>query len=1758
MGRQSDMSTPAIAHGPPLKAENAAAVLPELLARAARDAPASGVVYLPAAGEPQRESYAELLAGAERVLSGLRRYRLRPGDAVLLQLDEHQAFLNALWGCFLGGFLPLPVPTAPSYCQANSQLARFTAACELVQPAAILTEQRLAAAIASASAASPGQTARVLVVEELLDLSCDRNWHGCRADEPALLLLTSGSTDRPKVVTLTHRNLTWTAAASSEANQIGPADVNLNWMPLVHIGALAFHIRDVYARCRQVHVPTEQVLARPLKWLDLMHEQRATVCWAPNFAFALVNDRADEIAAGRWDLSAMRVLLNGSEAIVPATVRRFLDSLRPHGLSGRCMVPCWGMSETSAAVTFSHSLSPESLGEGVSLVDTGRPLAGVSLRIVDEEDRVLAEGELGRLQVRGGPVMPGYYRNDEETRAAFAEDGWLKTGDLAILRQGSLTVAGREKTAIIVRGVNYSSHLIEAAVEGVAGVEPAGVAACAVRRGESPTDELAIFYCPKDPQAGSAAELQEAIRGAVVRGAGVNPDYLIPVRREEIPKTPTGKIQHFELRRQFEAGQFDSRLRQPGPGERKRPLSNRLERQIAETVRAVLGVAEVGPDDSFFELGGDSLRATQVVSRLRDELHVELPLRTLFISPTVRELAVRVQETLDQPRQPSAPPLRRVSRQGRLPLSFAQQRLWLLEQMDPGNPGYHVSAAVDQGDPACGAFELMGPLNVGALARSLQEIARRHEILRTALPAIAGRPMQVVEGMAEVPFSAVDLRSASAAEQEAAPEGEAVLQHQAPFGLAREPLWRTKLMRLKSRRSVLFWTLHHIICDGWSVGNLRRELAVCYASFCEGTSPALPEHRIQYADYALWQRRRLRGPAFQEQLAYWRSQLAGLPPMQLLPDCAPSGLPSHRGALQSLSLSATSAEALESLSQEEGGTLFITLLAGFLSLCLRHTGQTDLAVGSPAAGRVRSELEGLIGFFVNTLVLRVDLSGDPTFRELLSRVRETALGAYANQDVPFEKLVEEFPETRRPGGNPLFQVMFAVHNMPLDPLVLPGLQVRPLKFETIAARFDLQWDVWRHAGGLRINAFYRSDLFDSETVERFLGHYRTLLEGALEDPGRRLSELPLMSDGERRKLLVQWNATATAYPRQSCIHEIFEAQVRRAPDAVAVLCEDRHWTYGELNERANRLARQLRQQGVGPEIAAGIDSTRSLETVVAILGVLKAGGAYVPLDAAFPAERLLHMIRDCGMRVVLAGGDFCRRVETLRRSLPSPLTVIPLEGENQNGSLAGSTAGNPSSGATADNLACVMYTSGTTGSPKGVGVLHRGVTRLVRNTNYAEISPNDVLLQLAPLAFDASSFEIWGALLNGARLVIAPPGPLSLQEIERLLRDHRITVLWLTAGLFHAMVEHRSAALGSVRHLIAGGDVLSPQWVREFLRAHPDTLLTNGYGPTENTTFACCHALTASEAAGSSVAIGRPVANTQVYVLDAQLNPVPVGTVGELFLGGDGLARGYLGRPALTAERFLPDPFREMAGARLYRTGDLVRYRADGVLEFHGRKDRQVKIRGFRIEPAEIESVLREHPAVREAAVVSVADGSGDQRLVAYVACRSKRLGRELRRRVQQKLPPSMVPSAIVPLSEIPRTALGKIDYAALPALTGSRSPAPRRVAPRTATEKAIAAIWSVVLKVPRLGVYDNFFDLGGHSLSAMRVVARLKDEFRIELPLRCLFEGPTIAELALAVTQQAARLVDAEVLEATLEEMEQLSSEEVRLPRTDRQPADD
>jgi amino acid adenylation domain-containing protein len=1485
----------------------------------------------------RRLTYRELNLRANRLAHQLRDLGVGPEVLVGLYVERSPELLVGLLGILKAG--GAYVPLDPAY--PGERLAAIVQDAGL---SVLLTQQALVKDL-------PSSEARLLCLDDIAVNGAPADaanlGHIASAENLAYVIYTSGSTGRPKGVMLTHGGLCNAYRGWEDAYRLrAEATSHLQMASCAFDVFTGDWVRALCSGGKLVLCPREFLLDPP-RLYDLMRREHVDCA---EFVPAVLRNLVQHLEETGGSLAFMRLLVAGSDVWYAGEYRRIRRLCGPQTR----LINSYGLTEATIDSTYFEAADLD-LPEDRP-VPIGRPFANVEVHILDGNMQPVPVGVPGELHIGGRGVAQGYFKQPELTAEKFISDPFsgrtgdrlFRTGDLArYLADGSIELLGRTDYQVKVRGFRVEPGEIEA----VLSQHPAVRQAVVVARGDRPESKHLVAYLTADGTAPSCHDLRAFLRAKL-------PDYMVPlgfVVLDALPLSPNGKVDRQALP--------DAEVVRPESGAAFVAPRTPTEELVAEVWGKVLGVEQVGVQDNFFDLGGHSLLGTQVISRLAQAFRVELPLRRLFETPTVAGLAESIDVASRSDRQP-LPPLRRAPREGSLPLSFAQQRLWFLDRFEPGSPFYNIPAAA----------RFTGELDVAALERSLVEIIRRHESLRTTFHEVDGEPAQVTAPDLPVALPVLDLSDLLAAEREVEALRLARAEAQRPFDLTRGPLLCITLMKLAPREHVVLLVMHHIISDGWSMGVFYRELAALYQSFAAGMSAPLPALPVQYADYAVWQRDWLRGETLEKQLAYWKERLAGAPAALELPTDRPRPpVQTDRGATELLLISKDLLTRVKALCQSTGSTPFMVLLAAFQAVLSRYSGQEDLCVGTPIAGRTRPELEGLIGFFVNTLVLRADLSGDPTFQELLARVRETALGAYVHQDLPFEMLVEALQPQRDLSRTPLFQVMFALQNTPLPSVDLPGLRFRPIEADSGTAKFGLSLFLAETEQGLAGNLEYNTDLFDVATVRRLLGHFQHLLDAAVTDPAQRLSELPLLTRTERLQILGEWNATDVLPSEAQTVHRLFEFQTEQTPEAVALIFEGEVLTYRELNAKANRLAHSLRDLGVGPEVPVGICLERSVDMVVALLAVLKAGGPYIPLDPAYPSERLAFMLSDAGASLVLTQ-------EALVAHL-SGQAAAPICLDTDAEAIAQQSDENPFSVTEAEHLAYVIYTSGSTGRPKGVEITHGSVVNFLTSMRRRPgLNERDILLAVTTLSFDIAALEILLPLSVGARVELVRREVA--QDGARLAEKLAVcgaTVMQATPATWRLLLEAGWSGSPGLK-ILCGGEPLAPDLAHQLLAR--GSSLWNLYGPTETTIWSTLHQV---DGRLCPVPIGRPISDTRVYVVDGRGQPVPVGVQGELLIGGAGVARGYRSQPELTAEKFIPDPFSGRPGARLYRTGDRARWLRSGELEYLGRIDHQVKIRGFRVEPGEIEAVLGQHPAVGQAAVLAREDTPEDKRLVAYV-----------------------------------------------------------------------------------------------------------------------------------------------------------------------------
>ncbi|NET12212.1 MAG: amino acid adenylation domain-containing protein [Okeania sp. SIO1H6] len=1531
----------------------------------------------------------------------------------------------------------------------------------------------------------------------------------------AYILYTSGSTGKPKGVAIEHRQilnylhsirekLQISSIATSAIVSTFAADLgNTVIFPTLCSGG-CLHI--ISQECASDATALANYFQRyPIDYLKIVPSHLSTLLTSNPSPFLL--PRQCLILGGEaatWDLIA--------------NIQQHLPQCR--------ILNHYGPTETTVgALTYPVD---NSNNYNAKTVPIGRPLANTQVYVLDEKLQPIPVGVPGELHIGGAGLARGYFNRPELTAEKFIiwkesgvrsqesefrrEEGrreteltsqnlegkrLYKTGDLVrYLPDGNIEFIGRIDNQVKIRGFRIELGEVEAAIASHPEVQTAVVI---VKGDDSSNKRLIAYFVPTKKQF-SPNNLRQFLQDKLA-------DYAIPsafVKLEFLPLTPNGKIDKKAL---------------PEPDSIRRELENFVaprnptEELLANIWSQLLKVEKIGIHDDFFSVGGNSLLATQVISRLRIAFETEIPLKYLFDFPTIGEISKAIDEFKGEKLQ--LPPIEPISRSKDIPLSFAQQRLWFLNQFESESTAYHNHAAL----------QLTGKLNISALEKTIEEIVRRHEVLRTNFVIKNGNPIQVINAPSSFSFPIIDLQSLPEAEKLTAAQ-KIVKEEQARlFDLSNDSLLRVSLLKLEAESHILSVVMHHIVTDGWSTGIFIRELSTLYQVFSEGKPSTLPELSIQYADFAYWQRQWLSQELREANLNYWKQQLAGAPPLLELPSDRPRpAIQTFRGGIESFRVNSTITQKLKTLSQESGATLFMILLSAFVVLLSRYSNQDDIVVGSPIANRDRSEIEPLMGFFVNTLVLRTQLQvqGNPSFSDVLKQVRQVTLESYARQDVPFEQLVEALQPERSLSYSPLFQVMFILQNAPMDKLELPGLTLTPLVGESVTAKFDLTLSMREIDTEIEGILEYNTDIFDATTIIRMGYHFQQLLEAIIANPEQPITQIPLLTEAERHQLLVEWNDTAVEYPSEKCIHQLFEEQVEKNPDAVAVVFEQEELTYQQLNAKANQLAHHLQSLGVKAETLVGISIERSLEMVIGLLGILKAGGAYVPIDPSYPAERLSYMLEDAAVPVLLTSGSV---MELLPEHSAQTICL-----DSNWDAIASQTSENIVSRVTPENLAYTIYTSGSTGKPKGVQICHHSVVNfLVSMNSYLKLTSEDILSAITTISFDIAALELYLPLIVGAKLIvmdreIASDGNQLLLEVQK----SQTTVMqgtpatWqmlLTAGLSKANLDIK---------ILCGGEALTVKMAKELNNSGME--LWNLYGPTEATIWSGIYNvgndLNLIESGKVTTPIGRPIANTQLYILDKNNQLLPIGVAGELHIGGAGLARGYLNRPELTAEKFIIwkesggrdvacNVRTESGGKRLYKTGDLGRYLPDGNIEYLGRIDNQVKLRGFRIELGEIESVLSSYPQVQQTVVIIREDNPGNKRLVAYIVSSNPSLSSaELQPYLVSKLPEYMVPSAFVFLETLPLTPNGKINRKVLPAPDIELTRTSEYVLPQTPIQKTLASIWQELLKIEKVSIHDNFFTVGGDSILSLQVVNRAQ-QAQIKITPKQIFQYPTIAQLA-------------------------------------------
>ncbi|WP_198299707.1 non-ribosomal peptide synthetase [Tumebacillus avium] len=1752
-----------------LETQVLSATLVDLLRYRAQEQPSQLAYRFLIEDEQVEYSYA-LLDLKARALGALLQSMGAAGERALLLYPPGPEYVVAFFGCLYAGVVA--VPAYPP--RQNGNLSRLVAVASDAQATFALTTDEIYKSFERRHHETPGLQTLRLIATDHLDGSLALSWQhpGTDASSLAFLQYTSGSTSAPKGVMLTHGNLLHNLGLIHQNFGIADGTKGVLWLPPFHdMGLIGGVLQPLYGGYEMTLMPPVSFIQKPLRWLETISRLGATLGGGPNFAYDLCVQKITPEQRDSLDLSRWETAFTGAEPIRPETLERFSDFFAPCGFRKEAFYPCYGLAEGTLFVTGGVKLTaPVTLAlDGEALeqnkvrhapqrTDQARLLVGCGspertdqrvLIVNPETFAVCAEDEVGEIWVSGPSVAQGYWEAPEKTeetfgaRLAMGEGPFLRTGDLGFLVEGELFVTGRLKDLIIIRGRNHYPQDVEFTVSEAHLAVPAGAVAAFSVEVDGEERLVVVTEVERAHRKGNLAEVTASIRQGVAEHHELQTYGVVLIKPASIPKTSSGKIQRHACRQRFLDGTLDvlhaDVLGQSAPvaeesttqpqktgfdfgtldrdclltlTESERLIA--LENYLLAKSAAVLKVhpAQIDRCQSLNVLGLDSLMAVELKNEVEETFHTELSLTTLLDGPSITELAtevlVKLGETAEDAERHQA--ANASASLTEFPLSYGQRSLWFMQRIAPDSSAYNVSRAV----------KIPAALDTQALQAAFTILSERHPQLRTRIELHNGEPLQLVQEQPNFLFAVENTAGWSAAQLEQRITSEA----NSPFDLAKGPLWRVHVFTQSAAEHVLLLSMHHIITDFWSLGQLTAELRDLYQALTKGTPAAIVTEAQSYGTYVHKQAEMLSGAKGEKLFSYWQQQLSGQLPVLNLPTDRPRPpVQTFNGASHVFRLGTALTEHVKAFAKAHNTTLYTALLAVYQVLLHRYSGQEDILVGSPAAGRTSAKDAGTLGYFVNPIVLRGRFQNGQTFAAFTEEMRRTVLGALDHQEYPFSLLVEKLHPQRDPSVSPLFQAFFVLqksHLLDREGLTAfalnePGaklggdLPMESLRLGQTHVQYDLILTLAEVDGELSASFDYNADLFDLSTVARMSGHFTTLLHGLTSAPLEPLADAALLTAEEEQLLLKEWNATTADFGQPICAHQLFTQKAAQQPDKTALELGDVKLTYAELNERANQLAHYLQQAGVTAETLVAVSVERSVEMVVAMFGILKAGGAYLPLDPAYPSERLSFMLEDSGAAILLTQ-------QHLAEQLPKhSLQQILLDADWPQ--IAGASCDNPAASATPNSLAYVIYTSGSTGKPKGVLLEHAGLFNLVHVLQDAfVIDGNTRVLQFASFSFDASVSEVFTVLAAGGTLVLADkndllPGPALLN----LLNDKQIHNATLPPSVL-AMLP--SDHLPHLRTVISAGEACTKEIVERWTAG--GRRFVNGYGPTENT-VCTTHAVLTKD---SAVHIGRPNQNVEVYILDPHGQPVPLGVPGELYIGGAMLARGYLNRPELTSEKFVPHPFRT-GDARLYRSGDLVRWQADGTIEYLGRLDHQVKVRGFRIELDEIEALLNSHEGVENGVVIAREDQPGQKRLVAYVTTKPNAAVTvpDLRHALKAALPDYMVPSAFVLLPEFPLTPNGKIDRNLLPAPDGARAVESVYVAPGSELEQQVTAIWQEVLGVDKIGVHDNFFDLGGHSLLMVKVHEKLQQEMQREFSVVEMFKYPTVSALVKFLQQETA-----------------------------------
>jgi amino acid adenylation domain-containing protein/non-ribosomal peptide synthase protein (TIGR01720 family) len=1695
----------------------------------------AGITFIEGNDQENFLSYAELNVSARKALSFLQSKGMRAGDELVFQLDDNRTFIIVFWACIFGGIVPVPLSSGTS---DDHRQKIFNVWMVLNNPYLITADENLQrlqkhASVNNCADSFDDILAKVLPVKDIFTAGNDACLHTASENDIAYVQFSSGSTGSPKGVVLTHKNLiTNIKAILNGINSPEQGDTFFSWMPLTHdMGLIGFHLTPLLAGWQHYIMPTSLFIRRPLLWLEKISQHRISFTASPNFGYRYVSSRLRDNTISNLDLSCLRVIVNGAEPISPAMCREFSDIFGACGLRENAIFPVYGLAEASLAVTFTHTddtvrsitINRSELaigdtakvvdaGEGLTVANVGKAIDNCAVKIADHNGNGAGESCIGRILIKGGNVTAGYYNNAEATAKVISSDGWLDTGDLGFVRDGDLFITGRAKDVIFINGQNYYSHDIERKLEEIDGIEQGKIAVSAFTN-QQQLEEVLVFVLYKG-KAEEFAGLGSAVKKQVNRYFGFLPDQVIPVR--DIPKTTSGKVQRFKLAELYKHGQFEQVLQEIAvhtaasiSQESFTAAGNETEERLAGIWSQVLQHRNFGVTTGFFEIGGSSLKGAQILSLIHQEFNVSLDYTALFEKQTIRELAAAISNTAVIPFEA----IQKIPEAAVYELSAAQKRLYYFWELDKGSVAYNIPLAL----------RVSGSLDVAKLESAFSTLVKRHESLRTRFILDKGEPVSVICRESDVKIKAV-----STTVDRLDAELKSLVQ---PFDLSGTVLFRAALLEIPGPDAVLFFDIHHIIADGVSVRLLIEELFRIYSN------ERLIDTGIQFKDYVSWQER-------QENLArpvntgYWTGKFSdGVPVLNLPADHVRPSLFNHKGEKLSFVIEEELVKQLESLARQENTSLFVLLFAAYNVMLSKYTGQEDIVVGVPVAGRSHLQLQPLAGMFVNNLAMRNFPGSNLSFRSFLKQVTENVLDDFNHQCYSFSSLLEDVDLKRDVSRNPVFDTMFVYQNMGMPSIKNDTVSVTPHFFDPGISKFDLTMEVLEEGGSLKYFLEYAVSLFEHDTINRFARHFKTLLKSVVNSADTLLADLSVLGAEEYQQSIVHFNSTASAYPADKTVQELFGEQVLKTPNNVAVIAGGRRnragagpVTYRQLDEYSNQVAAYLVKKGVTANTPVAVILDRTQEFVISVLGILKAGGCYLPVDRDMPADRVDYILKNSKTGFLVTDSDWLQKAAVQENNYPGSLQVLNIEDRQsyQNEPVSAHNTG------CAQNLSYIIYTSGTTGNPKGTMVAHKSLVNYLTWAKEAYLANEPVSFPLyTSISFDLSVTSLFLPLITGNTIVTYPDND-DLLPIEEVIEDNRVQVIKVTPSHLKILRESplfKTNGYKSKLHtFIVGGESFSSQLANDIHNLFGGAVkLHNEYGPTEATIGCMIYTYRQQAFNRQAVPVGVPINNTAVYILDNCLKPVPDGVIGELYISGDCLSEGYLFNPELNEAKFISNPF--VAGQLMYKSGDLARMLAGGQVEFTGRRDKLVKINGYRIELEEIEKKILEHSDVTDAVVICRKNDSGQEYLNAYI-CRgggsamdeqpasdSNAFGKLVRTFLFRSLPSYMIPRYITEISKIPLTRNGKVDEKLLPdPVTENNYKESETV---TAIQEVVLGVWKRIFSSDEIGIHDNFFELGGDSIKAVQISSGLID-YNVNVKTKDILVHQTVEQLCRAVNLQA------------------------------------